>query len=81
MALLPGTNVPSTITGTGTTSAASVLSGHIFNAGLEQPEILRDLIVKFPNYFFSKLLEEVPDVSSDDLESDTFTWQIMDRTR
>lgn len=81
MGLIPGTNVPSSISGTGTSARASVLSGHIFGAGLEQPEILKSLIVKFPNYFFSKLLEEVPDVSSDDLESDTFSWQIMDRTR
>ena len=80
MGLIIGTNTPSSITGTGTTSAASVLSGHIFNAGLEQPEILRDLIVKFPNYWFSKLLEEVPDVSGE-IESDTYSWQIMDRTR
>jgi len=81
MGLIPGTNVPSSISGTGTSARASVLSGHIFGAGLEQPEILKSLIVKFPNYFFSKLLEEVPDVSSDELESDTFSWQIMDRTR
>ena len=80
MGLIIGTNTPSSITGTGTTSAASVLSGHIFNAGLEQPEILRDLIIKFPNYFFSKLLEEIPDVSGE-IESDTYSWQIMDRTR
>lgn len=81
MGLIIGTNTPSSITGTGTTSAASLLSGHIFNAGLEQPEILKDLIIKFPNFWFSKLLEEVPDVSNDELESDTFSWQILDRTR
>jgi len=80
MSLVSGVNVPSSITGTGTTAAASVLSGHIFNAGLEQPEILRDLIVKFPNYWFSKLLDEVPDVSGE-IESDIYTWNVMDRTR
>lgn len=80
MALVPGTNVPSTISGQGTTAAASLLSGHIFNAGLEQPEILKDLIVKFPMYWFAQLLEEVIDVTGE-IESDTYTWQILDRTR
>lgn len=81
MGLIPGINVPSSITGTGTSARTSLLSGHIYGSGLEQPEVLRDLIVKFPDYWFSKLLEEVPDVSSDDLESDTFSWQVLDRTR
>lgn len=80
MAVLPGTNVPSSISGTGTQSRASLLSGHIFNAGLEQPEILKSLIVKFPNFWFSELLDSIPNVSGE-IESDVYTWQILDRTR
>lgn len=80
MALVPSVNVPSTISGQGTTAAASVLSGHIFNAGLEQPEILKDLIIKFPQYWLAGLLDETFDVTGE-IESDTWTWQILDRTR
>jgi hypothetical protein len=46
MGLIPGTNVPSSISGTGTQGRSQVLSGHIFNAGLEKPEILEALIIK-----------------------------------
>lgn len=73
-------NVPSSISGTGTSARASLLSGHIFNAGLEQPEILKSLIVKYPGFWFSELLESIPDVSGE-IESDVYTWQILDRTR
>lgn len=78
--LIPGTNVPSTISGTGTQARSQVLSGHIFNAGLEVPQILEDLIVKFPDYWFAKLLEDIPTVT-EEIHSDNFTWEIMERTR
>ena len=80
MALIPGTNIPSSVSGTGTSARASLLSGHIFNAGLEKPEILESLIIKFPDFWFSKLLESIPQVSGE-IDSDVYTWQIMDRTR
>jgi len=80
MALIPGTNVPSSVSGTGTTSRASLLSGHIFDAAMEKPEILEALIVKFPQFWFNELLESIPDVSGE-IESDVYTWQILDRTR
>ena len=80
MALTIGGNVPSSITGTGTSARASLLADHIFNAGLEKPEILEELIVKFPDYWFNKLLESVPDVSGT-INSREYTWQILDRTR
>lgn len=78
--IIPGTNVPSTISGTGTQARSQVLSGHIFNAGLEVPQILEDLIVKFPDYWFAKLLEDIPAVT-EEINSDNFTWEIMERTR
>lgn len=80
MSLIIGTNVPSTVSGTGTQARSEVLSGHIFNAGLEVPQILDDLIVKFPNYWFAKLLEEITG-ATEEIHSDNFTWEILDRTR
>jgi hypothetical protein len=78
--LIPGTNVPTSTSGNGTQGRSQVLSGHIYNAGLEVPQILDDLIVKYPNYWFAKLLEEIPTVT-EEIASDNFTWEIMDRTR
>lgn len=78
--IIPGTNVPSTISGTGTIARSEVLSGHIHNAGLEVPQILEDLIVKYPNYWFAKLLEDIPN-ATEDIHSDNFTWEILERTR
>lgn len=80
MALIPGVNEPTTITGTGTVAQAQFLQNHLYNAGLEVPEILQDLIVKFPNYWFAKLLDEIAGVT-EGIDSDVFTWEIMDRTR
>jgi hypothetical protein len=76
----PGVNAPTSTSGTGTIARSQVLSGHIYNAGLEEPEILQDLIVKFPNYWFAKLLEDVPNVTSD-TTTDVVSWEIMNRTR
>lgn len=78
--IIPGTNVPTSTSGSGTQAVSQVLSGHIYNAGLERPEILQDLIVKFPNYWFAKLLEDIPAVTGS-INSDVFAWEIMERTR
>lgn len=78
--IIPGINTPTTVTGTGTIARSQVLSGHIYNAGLEVPQILQDLIVKFPNYWFAKLLEDIPTVT-EEINSDVFAWEVLDRTR
>ncbi len=60
MALIPGTNTPSTITGTGTLDRSNGLyAGHIFNTGLEKPDILESLIIKYPNYYLTSLTEKI----------------------
>lgn len=47
--IIPGTNTPSSIVGTGTIKRDSgVLAGHLFNVGLEIPQILETLIIKYP---------------------------------
>lgn len=82
MANIPVIQVPTSITGTGTSSRASLLDSHIFGAGLEQPEILRELIIKYPQFWWSELLESVPGSSNEvELESEVYSWQILERTR
>lgn len=78
--IIPGTNVPTSTSGTGTIARSQVLSGHIYNAGLEVPEILEDLIVKYPDYWFAELLESIPTVT-EGIDSDVVSWEIMERTR
>jgi hypothetical protein len=81
MALIPGINVPSTLSGIGTQARnGQVLSGHIFNAGLEKPEILESLIIKYPNFYLTDLTEKIAGVSGT-IFSDVYSWIIMDRTR
>jgi len=82
MPLIPGIDIPTSVSGQGTQARnGQVLSGHLYNAGLEKPQILESLIVKFPNYYLTDLTEKIAGVSSADLMSDVWAWQIMDRTR
>jgi hypothetical protein len=82
MAIIPGTNAPSTITGTGTLSRGTtgLLEGHIFNAGLEKPDILPALIVKFPQYYLLSLTDKIAG-GAGELFSNTHSWNVQDRTR
>ncbi len=81
MGLIPSTNIPSSISGTGTLVRDSgLLAGHIFNAGLEKPDILPTLIIKYPQYFLLSLTEKIAGASSE-LNSNTHTWNVQDRTR
>lgn len=80
MGFIPGTNVPTSTSGQGTQSRDSILAGHLYNAGYEVPEILEDLIVRFPNLWFNQLLESVPGVSGTS-SSRVVTWNILERTR
>lgn len=81
MAIIPGTNTPSSISGTGTQIRTSgLLEGHIFNAGLEKPDILPALIVKFPQYYLLSLTDKIAG-GSGELFSNTHSWNVQDRTR
>jgi hypothetical protein len=78
--LQPGINVPSSISGGGNIKRDSGLySNHIFNVGLERPQILESLLVKFPKSYLLKLTEKIS--ASRQLYNNTFNWTVMDRTR
>lgn len=80
MAFIPGTNVPSTITGTGNQKRDNGLySNHLFNVGIEKPQILESLLIKFPKSYLLNLTERISAKRS--LYNETFTWNTMDRTR
>lgn len=78
--LQPGINIPTTITGTGNIKRdGGLYSNHIFNVGLEKPQILESLLTKFPKSYLLKLTEQIK--ASRDLYNNTFNWTVMDRTR
>jgi hypothetical protein len=82
MALQPGINVPSSITGTGINKRdGGMYAGHIFNAGLTKPQILESLLVKFPNYYLLDVAEKLGLKRKISLYNGTYNWTKMGRTR
>ena len=80
MSFVPGTNVPSTISGSGTVKRDNGLfSTHLFNVGLEKPQVLPSLLIKYPKSYLLALTEKIK--AKRDLYNETFVWNVMDRTR
>lgn len=72
---------PSTITGSGAIGRnGSILSGHIFNAGLEKPDVSPFLVEKFPQFYLTSLADKIAGVSVAQ-GSKEHSWYTMGRTR
>jgi hypothetical protein len=71
--------VPTSPTNLTTNAASMLLEGHIFNQGLEQPDILRALIIKYPQYYLTSLLDKIGATS--EISNNNFSWNILGRTR
>ncbi len=75
-----GVQIPSSPTNLTTFyNSTGLLQGHIFNQGLEQPDILRSLIIKYPEYYLTSLLDKIG--ATGDIQNQTFSWNTMPRTR
>jgi hypothetical protein len=75
-----GVQIPSTFTNLNTFyNSTGLLEGHIFNQGLEQPDVLRALIIKYPKYYLTQLIDKIG--GSGEIDNDTISWNIMGRTR
>lgn len=80
MALIPGVNTPTTISGTGNNKRDNGLySNHLFDVGLEKPQILETVLLKFPKSYLLQLTEKIK--AKRDLYNETFSWNTQDRTR
>lgn len=78
---IPGTSFPTTISGTGAIQRnGSILSGHVFNAGLEVPDISSVLTIKYPQYYLLSLRDKIAGVSVAQ-GSKVHSWFVLDRTR
>lgn len=77
---IPIISQPTTITGTGTIARSQLLEGHIFNAGLEKPDVSSTLTIKYPNFYLNSLTDKISG-GSREIFSNTHSWYVMDRTR
>jgi hypothetical protein len=77
---VPGIQIPTTALAGGTTyNSTGTLEGHIFNVGLEKPDVLSALIIKYPEYYLTSLLDKIG--ATEEIDNDTISWNIMGRTR
>lgn len=77
---VPGIQIPTTAVAGGTTyNSTGLLEGHIFNNGLEKPDVLSALIIKYPEYYLTSLLDKIG--ATEEIDNDTISWNIMGRTR
>jgi hypothetical protein len=82
MSFVSGTNVPSTITGSGAIKRDNgIFQNHIFSAGISKPQILETLLVKFPEYYLLDVTEKLGLKRKISLYNETYTWNKMGRTR
>ena len=75
-----GTQVPSSplVAGTSARSGA-ILQGYVFQSGIHEPEVENILSYKYPQYYATAMLDRLG--FSQEVEQDTYTWFIQDRTR
>lgn len=83
MAFISDVNVPSTISGAGAIKRDNgVFEKHIFSAGIERPQILETLLVKFPNYYMLDVATKLGLNKKVTLDgSGRYVWNKMGRTR
>lgn len=82
MSFIPGVNTPSSISGTGTGKADNGLyTNHIFNTGIEKPQVLETLLVKFPQFYMLDIVEKLGLSKKISLYNGTYSWSKMGRTR
>lgn len=60
-------------------NTSGLFGGHIFNQGMEQPDVLRAVMMKFPDFFLTSLLDKIG--ATGEMDNDTLGWSIMDNTR
>lgn len=73
----PGIQYPNSLSndqGTG-----SLLQGYVFASGIHKPEHSNLLAYKYPQFYMTSLLERLG--ASEGCPQDTWSWNIMDRTR
>lgn len=61
------------------TNSTGLLEGHVFNEMNEQPDILSALIIKYPEFYLTSLIDKIG--ASSECDNQTFGWSVMGRTR
>jgi hypothetical protein len=60
-------------------NSTGLLEGHIFAQGMEKPDVLSALIIKYPEFYLTSLLEKIG--ATGEIDNNTLGWSIMGRTR
>jgi len=63
----------------GTSAVDSILSGYVFASGIQKEEHSNILSYLYPQYYATAMLEKLG--AYEPIAADTWTWNIMDRTR
>lgn len=75
----PGIQWPSAPLVGGTSAVNSIFESYVFQSGIHFPEFSRILTYKYPQYYMTTLLDKMG--AAEPVSQDTFSWDIMDRTR
>lgn len=59
--------------------STGLLENHVFNQGGEMPDILSALIIKYPEFYLTSVLDKIG--ATGEIDNDTIGWSIMGRTR
>jgi len=76
---MPLTGNPASPLVGGNSAVQSVLENYVFQSGIHKPEHSNILTYKYPQYYATALLDRLG--ASEGTTQDTFTWNILDRTR
>lgn len=60
-------------------NTTGLLAGHLFAQGMEEPDVLRAVITKFPQFYLTSMLDKLG--ATGEIENSTLGWSIMDNTR
>lgn len=63
----------------GNSAVDNILSGYVFQSGIHKPEHSSILTYKYPQYYVTSILDRLG--ADEAVAQDTFSWNIMDRTR
>ncbi len=76
-----GVQVPSSITNYPSPfyNSTGLLEGHLFNVGLEKPDVMETIMIKYPDYWLTSLIDKLN--ASQFIDNNTKSWNILGRTR
>ena len=60
-------------------NSTGLLEGHIFNSGMEKPLVMETIMLKYPDYWLTSLIDKLN--ASKEITNDSESWNVVGRTR